>query len=158
MEDINSKDAPKDAAEPTPNPAPMPGPSGNDQYLAKVIKYIPAPIVAAYAAATGMIAEDPIHVIYLSWAVFFVCWVLAPMYVWFIPGEAQESQDCSKRFCVLAAILSFATWSFALGGPFALTFGWYRPLYGSLALILATLAMPLLEKIMMMINFFKVKS
>lgn len=137
-------------------PAPGPVPTGSDQYLAKVIKYIPAPIVAAYAAATGMIAEDPIHVIYLSWAVFFVCWVMAPMYVWFIPGEAQESKDCSKRFCVLAAIVSFAVWAFALGGPFALTFGWYRPLYGSLALIFATLAMPLLEKIMMMFNFFKV--
>ena len=139
---------------PAPPNSPTQG-DGRDQYIAKVIKYIPAPIIAAYTAATGMITEDPLHVLYLSWAVFFVCWIFAPLYVWFIPGEAKETADCSKRFCVLAAIISFAVWSFALGGPFALTFGWYRPLYGSLALIFATLAMPLLEKIMLLIGFFK---
>ena len=155
MEDINSKDAPNKGAEPDPAPTPAPMQTAGDQYLARVVKYIPAPIVAAYAAATGMIAEDPIHVIYLSWVVFFACFTLAPLYVWFIPGEAKESPDCSKRFCVLAAIISFAVWAFALGGPFALTFGWYRPLYGSLALIFATLAMPLLEKMLMLIGFFK---
>ncbi len=143
--------------DPVPPPPPAPVPSGTEQYLSKLIRYIPAPIIAAYTAATGMIAEDPVHLLYLSWAVFAVCLVLAPLYVWFVPDSIQDNKDCSKRFHVVASIISFAVWGFALGGPFALTFEWYRPLYGSLALIFSTLIMPLLEKVLMLLGFFKVR-
>lgn len=137
---------------------PVPPVETRDVYVDRIIKFIPAPILAAHLAATGMIAEDPANVIYLSWAVFAVCWILAPLYVVFIPGEAQDNKTCSKRFHVLASIISFPVWAYALGGPFALTFpGQYRPLYGSLLLIFATLILPLLQKIMMLLPFFKHK-
>lgn len=139
-----------------PNPAPGPAPSTAEQYISKVIKYIPAPIIASYTAMTGLIAEDPSHIVLLSWAVFGLCLVLAPLYVWFIPDSIQDNKDCSKRFCVLASIIAFSVWAFALGGPFA-ALAWYKPLYGSLALIATTLFMPLLEKVMALFDFFKVK-
>lgn len=150
----------KKAVEPDQDPippAPPQPPTNSEQYISKVIKYIPAPIVASYTAMTGLIAEDPSHMVLLSWAVYGLCMVLAPLYVLFIPDALQDNKECSKRFHVLASILAFGVWGFALGGPWALTFAWYKPLYGSLALIATTLLMPLLEKILMLFNFFKFK-
>lgn len=145
------------AQDPAPPPAPVPPSSGTEQYISKIIRYIPGPIIASYTAMLGLIAGDPVHVIYLSWAVFALCLICSPLYVWFIPDSIQDNKDCSKRFHVLASIIAFAIWGFALGGPFQLTFEWYRPLYGSLALISATLLLPLLEKMLMLLGFFKVR-
>lgn len=144
-------------AEPQP-PAPPAPVESRDVYVDRIIKFIPAPIIAAYAAGTGMIAEDPVHIVFLSWTVFAVCWILAPLYVVFIPGEAQDDKNCSKRFHVLASIISFAIWAYALGGPFALSFPeYYRPLYGSLLLVFATLIMPILQRVMLLVPFFRPK-
>jgi hypothetical protein len=143
------------SADPQP---PAPPVENRDVYVDRIIKFIPGPILAAYAAASGMISEDPAHIILLSWIVFGVCILLAPLYVVFIPGEAQDNKNCSKRFHVFASIISFAIWAYALGGPFALTFPeHYRPLYGSLLLIFATLILPLMQKILMLVPFFKHK-
>jgi hypothetical protein len=46
----------------------------------------------------------------------------------------------------MASTLAFVVFIFALGGPFALTFSWYRPLYGTVVLILTTLLLPLFER------------
>lgn len=146
------------APAPNPVPTPTPAPSGAEQYISKIIRYIPGPIIASYTAMTGLIAEDPSHIVLLSWAVFGLCLVLSPLYVLFMPDSIQDNKDCSKRFHVLASIIAFGVWGFALGGPFALTFAWYKPLYGSLALIVSTLLMPLLEKVLMLFNFFKFKN
>ncbi len=150
---INEKKTEADPSVPPPVP-----PTGTDVYLDRIIKFIPAPIVAAHVAAMGMVTEDPVHIVFLSWTVFAVCWALAPLYVMFIPGEAQDDKNCSKRFHVLASIIAFPIWAYALGGPFALSFPeHYRPLYGSLLLIFATLLMPILQKILLLVPFFRPK-
>lgn len=145
------------APTPNPQPAPAPAPPGAEQYISKVIKYIPSPIIAGYTSMYGLIASDQSNAILLAWAVFGLCLVFSPLYVLFIPDSIQDNKECSRRFHVLASIIAFGVWAFALGGPFQLTFSWYTPMYGSLALIATTLFMPLLEKILMMLNFFKVK-
>lgn len=142
---------------PAPPPAPVPPSTGTEQYISKVVKYIPAPILAGYTSMLGLIAGEPLHVIYLSWAVFGLCLILSPLYVWFVPDSIQDNKDCSKRFHALASIIAFAVWGFALGGPFQLTFDWYTSMYGSLALISTTLLMPLLEKMLMLVGFFKLR-
>lgn len=136
-----------------PPPAPAPA-NAAEQYIAKIIRYIPGSIVAGYTSMLGLITQaEPIQ-LYLSWAIFGFCLLLAPLYVMFVPDSIPNNKDCSKRFHVLASFLSFAIWAFALGGPFA-SLSWYSPVYGSLALIAATLLMPLLEKVFMLFKFFK---
>ncbi|MCW5824186.1 MAG: hypothetical protein KIT34_15380 [Cyanobacteria bacterium TGS_CYA1] len=145
--------APKNPLEDPPPPAPTPS-NPAEQYLAKIIRYVPGSIIAGYTSMFGLVTQAGPYQLYLSWAIFGFCLLLAPLYVMFVPDSIPNNKDCSKRFHVVASFLSFAVWAFALGGPFA-SLSWYSSVYGSLALIAATLLMPLLEKVLMLINFFK---
>ena len=111
-----------------------------DTYFDKVIKYIPADIVGAWVAVTGLISSDAgapqsllLWVTFLAGAVLTLLWTLKQT---FVP---------KKKPAITQALLStgsFIVWVFALGGPFA-TLGFYRPLYGSLLLMFYTLAIGL---------------
>ena len=153
-----SDKAPKTPLEDSPNPAPTPAPdpasNPAEQYIAKIVKYIPGSIVAGYTSMIGLVSQSQPYQLQLSWAIFGFCLLLAPLYVMFVPDSIPNTKDCSKRFHVLASFLSFAVWGFALGAPFA-SLPWYSQVYGSLALIAATLLMPLLERVMMLFSFFK---
>ena len=135
-------------------PAPAPTSIPAEQYIAKIIRYIPGSIVAGYTSMLGLVSQSEPYQLCLSWAIFGFCLLLAPLYVMFVPDSIPNNKDCSKRFHVVASFISFAVWGFALGGPFT-SLPWYSPIYGSLALIAATLLMPLLEKLLMLLNFFK---
>jgi hypothetical protein len=116
-----------------------------DSYFEKLIKYIPADVVAAWLAIDGILKDQGNHPIWLTWAVFAFLTVLTPLYVVFMkttpPGFGP-----TKTFHWMASTLAFVVFVFALGGPFALTFDWYRPLFGTVVLILTTLVLPLLER------------
>lgn len=155
MKDSNQDKTGKPMADPSTPPAPQV--PGRDVYFDRIIKFVPAPLLAGYAAATGMIAEDPVHIELLSWIIFGAIWAMCPLYVIYIPGEAQQNEDCSKRFHVLASIICFPVWAFALGGPFSHIEG-YRPLYGALILVFASLLLPLIQKMVMKLGFFKYKA
>jgi hypothetical protein len=114
-----------------------------DSYFEKLVRYIPADILAAYVAISGITASnDP--PLWLTWGVFGVLLALTPLYVCLVktdpPGIAW-----SKTFHWMTACLAFSAWVFALGGPFAVTFTWYKPYLGSVVLILTTLIIPVLE-------------
>lgn len=126
-------------------------------YLEKIVKYVPAPIIAAYVAGTGIISEQPENPIWLYWAAFLSLWLLTPLYIIFLPGE-HTTEHNSKRFHVLAGTISFAVWAFALGEPFSVTFAWYRPVFGSLVLIITTLTLPILEQIANRLPYFKMEN
>ena len=105
-------------------------------------------MVAGYLALDGILKQnlaDITPIIY--WAVFIAMLALTPLYIWFRPGENALKQVCSLRYRAVSGTISFAVWVFALGGPFAVTFLWYKPVYGSLLLIVTTLALPVFEKI-----------
>ncbi len=176
MTDRNTADRDQDPApEADPNIDPEPGTdNGTDQiedrqpngdstttkqssYLEKIVKYVPAPIIAAYVAGIGIINEQPDNPIWLYWAAFLSLWALTPLYIIFLPGEHTTSEHNSKRYHVLAGTISFAVWVFALGDPFKVTFDWYRPVFGSLVLIITTLTLPILEQIANRISYFKVE-
>lgn len=127
-----------------------------DTYLDKLIRYIPGDLVAAYLALDGLMREEVMNAPFiLYWIVFASLLILTPLYVIYRPTH-NEFSGHSRRFHALAATLAFSVWVFVLGGPFAIT--WpdsYRPLYGSVLLVITTLAMPILEKVMTKIRFFK---
>lgn len=118
--------------------------SGEDPYLTKVVKYIPAEVVAAYVAASRALegARDQVPLETVLWVVAAVLLALTPL--WMLVAAAEPGKP-RPIFQAGAAAFAFACWVFALGGPFAFQ-AWYRPVYGTLVLILATLAIPLAER------------
>jgi hypothetical protein len=113
-----------------------------DTYFDKVVKYIPADIVAAWLAATGAIAEaSDAPAKALLWAVFGFLLALTPLWT-----LRQTHEPGKPRAVTQAAIAtgSFAVWVFAVGGPFA-RYDVYRPLYGTLVLIAYTFVVALVN-------------
>ncbi|MBX9941112.1 MAG: hypothetical protein K2Y32_17755 [Candidatus Obscuribacterales bacterium] len=125
---------------------PPPGSKDTDSYFEKLIRYIPADIVAGYVALDGILKEGGNSPLWLTWAVFIALLSLTPLYVCYVKTEPPGIVS-SKTFYWLASTLAFAVWVFALGGPFAATFAWYKPVYGSVLLILTTLTLPVFESI-----------
>jgi hypothetical protein len=115
-----------------------------DTYIGKLVKYIPAEVVAAYVAATGAVktagASAPRES--LLWLVATGMLVVTPIWVLVAATEPGKPRPA---FQAGAAAVAFACWVFALGGPFE-SQGWYKPVYGTLVLIFATLIIPLAEK------------
>jgi hypothetical protein len=109
-----------------------------DGYFDRVLKYIPADVVGAWVAVTGILksnAEGDPNADALLWGVFAFGLVFTAWWTWFQtrePGQPSATQQ------TLIATLAFAVWVAALGGPF-LTVPGFRELYGSLALIAFTL-------------------
>lgn len=147
--------------EPNEREADLPVPPAPDSrttsYFEKLIKYIPAELIAAHTAIDGILREELVSnpiASWLYWGVFLFLLVLTPLYVKYRPTEEAERQ--SVRYHCCAATVSFAVWVFALGGPFVIT--WpeiYRPVYGSLLLILTTLTIPIIEVAAMKLKFFQ---
>jgi hypothetical protein len=116
-----------------------------DGYLAKVVKYIPGEIVAAYVAAAAALeqAGDSIPLETVLWIVSIVLFVLAP--IWILIA-AREPNMPAPVFQAVVAPIAFVAWVFALGGPFAFQ-AWYQPVYGTLVIIFVTIVIPLAEKL-----------
>lgn len=112
-----------------------------DGYFDRVIKYIPSDVVAAWTAVTGLVnvdAEAPKTT--LLWILFGIFTLLTAGWTW---KQTTKDGKLSATIQILLSTVSFIIWVFALGGPFASLEGFYRPLYGSLVLIVYTLAVGL---------------
>jgi len=122
-----------------------------DSYLAKVVKYIPGEIVAAYVAASGALesAQNGVKLETALWVVMAVLLVLTPIWILIATAEPNKPRPV---FQAVAGAVAFASWVFALGGPFKF-YQWYVSVYGTLVLILVTLVMPIAEKL-----FVKIRS
>lgn len=126
-------------------------------YIEKIIRYIPGPHVTAYMFLDGVLKEQPIDFrIPLYWVVFFTILILTPLYVLYRPTFIVFwNEPPSRSFHAIAASVSFVVWVFALGGPFAATFPHlYRPCFGTVLLVLTTLAIPVLERIALKTSLF----
>lgn len=103
-----------------------------DAYFDRVIKYIPADIVGAWIAASGLInSTSNIPRTTLLWIIFVVGLIFTPTWT------LIQTKESKKRLAITQTIIStgaFIVWVLAIGGPFA-TMDFYRPVYGSLLLI-----------------------
>jgi hypothetical protein len=130
---IKPQDAP-------PNTSPL------DSYSEKLLKYIPADIVSAWLALVGILTQAVGTLPHwLSWSVFGALLSLTPFYVCYlktpVPGFTSN-----KLFHWITACIAFSTWVFAMGGLPFVGLSWYKPVFGSLALIFVTLLLPVLER------------
>lgn len=90
----------------------------DESYFEKLLRYIPADIVAGYVALNGMISAEAQNSASLQWIVFGVLLLLTPLYTCYLkttpPGVIPE-----KVFPCLTAAFAFSVWVFAIGGPFS---------------------------------------
>jgi len=127
-------------------------------YIEKIIRYIPGPLVTAYMFLDGVIkTQTPDYQLPLYWVVFFAILILTPLYVLYKPTYIVFlNEPPSRKFHAIAAAVSFVVWVFALGGPFEVTWpDLYKPFFGTILLVLTTLAIPVIEKMAIRIPYFQ---
>ena len=113
-----------------------------DSYFDRLLKYIPADVVGLWLTGSGLIKTSPddLSRVGLLWLLFVLGLVFS--FLWTRKQTAESQKPIAWRQIFLSCG-SFFVWVFAIGGPFAeLTF--YKPLYGSLLLLIYTTAIPLL--------------
>jgi len=113
-----------------------------DGYFDRVLKYIPADVIGLWLTGSGLIQgqTDPGSRVGLLWLLFVSGLVFS--FFWtrkqtVEPGRAIAWQQ------IFLSCGAFVVWVFAIGGPFA-ELSFYKPLYGSLLLLVYTTAIPLL--------------
>ena len=106
-----------------------------DDNATRVAKYIPGEILAGYVAMGAIISSmtPGSTTMITSWAVLGLGLVLTPVY---LAGISEKSKP--KALHLVLSTIAFAVWSYALGGPFALS-GIHNPQIGSILLIAFTL-------------------
>lgn len=124
---------------PPAQPRSTPSAPEPDDYFSKVVKYIPAEIVAGFVTLNGILLGDATIPQTVYWLVFVGLLALTPIYTWRVTRAANFPVAYSQ---IIVATVSFAIWVFALGGPFSF-FSWYKAVYGSILLIMYTLFVPL---------------
>lgn len=105
-----------------------------DDYISKLLKYIPAEAVAVYLMLDGILRSlgDCRSVEGWFWAALGVGLVGTPLYLW-------RLAKVTKKVQLFISTIAFAVWVFSLGGPFACTFAsWYKPFYGTIVLVIYT--------------------
>lgn len=107
-----------------------------DDYLGRLVKYIPAEVVAIYLAATGFVPATADDRQTWLWIIFAVCAVLTPIY-FYIATKDKKNRKGPLYIQVLLATLAFPVWVFAVGGPFA-GLPWYKSYVASIVLIFVT--------------------
>jgi len=115
-----------------------------EDYMGRLLKYIPAEIVGLYLAAKGIVigsgASDTDTILWFTAA---LSWILVPIYLW-----VATSQDGEKPLLlqIFLGTIAFPIWIFAIGGP-PLTMDWYahNQYIGSLLLIFATFVFGLIK-------------
>jgi hypothetical protein len=113
-----------------------------DDYRDRLMKYIPADLVAIYLTLTGLLKmadpkRTPIQAV--GWIIFGI--VLAVSLPW-----QRKVVKISKWNQVWIGTFAFVFWAISLGEPFTTAWsGWYQPLYGSMLLVLYTFLIPLFE-------------
>ncbi len=114
-----------------------------DDYLGRLVKYVPAEIIALYLTVAGIIPPDPTGRprATVLWVVFFGCLVLVPVFTWVATTRHGRPPLTAQ---VVISTLAFPIWVFAIGGPFA-SLAWYQPWIASVVLAFATTLMGLYQ-------------
>jgi len=121
----------------------MRGAAQVDTYFDKVIKYIPADIVATWTVVTGLVASasEQVPKAQVLWFAYVFGIIMTALWTW---KQTQETNKPIAKTQIVVATLAFVIWVAALGGPFEFLPA-YQRLYGSLLLIAYTLTVGLVN-------------
>jgi hypothetical protein len=111
-----------------------------DTYQDRLLKLIPAEVIATYIFLDGVLRLAPanVPVPMLRWFVF----VVLLFGTWFYLSRVE---NVTKKHQLAISTIAFALWVFYLGGPFA-SFRWYSPIYGAILLPLYTFGVAIDQK------------
>jgi hypothetical protein len=115
-------------------------PKAPDSYTERLLKNIPAEVVATYVAFAGVIrAAGAGSPDWMPWAVFWFLAIGTPVYL-------NRVQGVRKPLQLAIATGAFAVWVFSLGdqSPFT-TQPWFRPIYPALLLPAYTFTLAFLK-------------
>jgi len=120
-----------------PKTGPQAMPAAYDNYYSRLIKLVPAEIIALYLAVDGIASALP-HKDLMLWIVFGISLAGA----WIYLGRMANVTGFTQRLLTVSA---FVLWVYLLGGPFT-GFPWYDVNYGKLLVVLFTFFVPLFFK------------
>ena len=113
-----------------------------DGYKDRLLKYIPAEIVAIYLAILNIVkgaAAPGTPVITVEWVVFGVLLLAS------VPWQ-RKILKVTKWQQIGVGTAAFFFWALTLGDPFQTSWqGWYQPVFGTIAMMLYTFLIPLFE-------------
>jgi hypothetical protein len=113
-----------------------------DKYKDRLLKYIPADVIAIYLTLQGFVAmlHEPAPIRTLHWIVFTVVLIIT------IPWQRKVAK-IGKWVQVWIGTGAFVVWAITIGEPFTpATLGnWYQPAYGAMVLALYTFLIPIWE-------------
>lgn len=121
-------------------PAPLPPPpltSEPDKFTSRLLKYIPAEVIAHYLTLDAVIRSSDQIPLGFYWAVFLFGTVGTYLYLWRVEKVTKKRQ-------LLISVVAYCVWVFALGGPFV-HLSWYEPMYAGLLLPVYTFLVPIIE-------------
>jgi FtsH-binding integral membrane protein len=107
-------------------------PSGDD-YLAKVVKLIPAEVIATYTAIFNLIpslTKPSPHTCY--WINVIVFWVATPVVLWLI-GKKEGKLPSPAHFII--STIAFGVWAYAVSGNLVLGDAFQSALAGIILLL-----------------------
>lgn len=109
-----------------------------DEYKDRLLKYIPAEIIAGQISIDAILAKaSNTDYEVLSWFAFLALLALTPFYL-------KRLLKVTKRVQIAISMVSFCVWVAAYGGPFATIEGYDR-VYAAVCMIIFTLAIPVIE-------------
>jgi hypothetical protein len=111
------------------------GENAGDGYASRVVKYVPADIIAGWLALTALLSGSGRERLTLLWVLFAVLVVLTPL--WMLRATRAADKPPAWTQAVVSTV-AFAVWVFATGRPFA-DYAFYDQVYGGVALIIFTL-------------------
>ena len=113
-----------------------------DNYRDRLLKYIPAEIVAIYLALLGVlkaVPPDTTPIATVQWVVFAAIVLIS------VPWQ-RKIMKITKWQQVAIGSVAFIVWAISLGEPFDTTWqAWYQPVYGTMVMMLYTFLIPLFE-------------
>jgi len=109
---------------------------GGEDYLGRLIKYIPAEIVGLYLAAKGIPVPAEKRSLML-WIIFWACWILTPIDFAVTTKDKDAGKGPLWRQVILGTI-AFPVWILALGKEGALSSFGIEEWIASLVLLFVT--------------------
>ncbi|HXK26396.1 MAG TPA: hypothetical protein VMS55_27280 [Myxococcota bacterium] len=126
--------APGEAADPS-------GPKADD-YLGRLVKYVPSEVVAMYLALTALVPTPPSDGdLKELWVYFAIAVVATPVYLWVTIRRGNQPVHAIQ---LVFSTIAFVIWAIAMGGPFQSLEGLEaHPRFVSALLIVSTFSFPL---------------
>lgn len=115
-----------------------------DDYLGRLLKYIPAELVGLYLAARGLVPVTQEDGVGSLWVIALSSWILVPIYL-YLTTKRKGERTLWWQVCL--GTIAFPVWVFAVGGEPVTSLHWYaQHLYlGSVALMFVTVIFGLIE-------------